>query len=277
VAVQAGCPSNDDAAFSISGSNVNAVTQINDTTPRVLCVEAILNGAPNFFQSFTLTGQSVVVSGCLPDSICPPGNFVLDFQDEFNGNSVDYTKWRFYADGTSLAGALVQNSLMTVNGGIVTMVVNQSGYFAVLDSINGYNGPGYWETRIRFNDSHSGYWHSAGWGNTLADGYEIDNPESFGGCGGVYHLIYAPGGNLTFIPPVVGFDPHTNLCDGFHIIGYEIDQATGGTFYMDGVPFGNVPDGYSTASFHTQIFVNYSAGAVAYVQVDWVRHYLKMP
>jgi hypothetical protein len=60
LAVQAGCTSNDDAAFVIPGgtNNVNAVTQINDTTQRAFCVEAILNGAPNFFQSFTLTGGS---------------------------------------------------------------------------------------------------------------------------------------------------------------------------------------------------------------------------
>jgi hypothetical protein len=56
LATQAGCTSTDNAAFTISGTNVSAASQINDTTARHFCVEASLTGAQNFFQSLTLTG-----------------------------------------------------------------------------------------------------------------------------------------------------------------------------------------------------------------------------
>jgi hypothetical protein len=225
--------------------------------------------------SFQVTAGGA--GGCLPGSLCPPGNFMLDFDDEFNGTSIDQTKWKVYPDGTLLAGGAwtVQDSAITVSGGTVKMTVTEPGHYAILDTKNAYPGPGYWEARIMYVDAHSGYWHSAGWGNTLAEGYEIDDPESFGGCGGVYHLIYAPGGNLTFVPPDPGFNPQTNLCNGFHIFGYEIDQATGGTFFLDGVPFGNIPEAYSTASFFTQLF--YNSTTFPPMEVDWVRHYIKLP
>jgi hypothetical protein len=200
---------------------------------------------------------------------------MLDFQDEFNGNSVDYSKWKFYADDTSLGGGLVQNSTITVSGGTakLNITIFDGNHYAVLNTVNTW-GAGYYEGRMKFSAQHSGYWSSAGWGNTLADGYEFDEPESFGGCGGTFHLIYAPGGNRAIVPDPA-FDAQTDLCNGFHIIGYEIDQTTGGTFYIDGRAFGNVPGAYSNAAFDTQLFYGPDSGGP--LEVDWVRHYIKLP
>ena len=72
---QAGCTSTGNAAFAVSGTNLNiGGAQINDTTARSICIRARLAGATDFFNSFTLTGSGGASTQCTPaGSPCPVG------------------------------------------------------------------------------------------------------------------------------------------------------------------------------------------------------------
>ena len=71
-----GCTSTGNASFAVSGTNLNIApsppgpAQINDTTPRSICLRAQVAGAADFFQSLTLIGvgaQNVSVAQKLGD------------------------------------------------------------------------------------------------------------------------------------------------------------------------------------------------------------------
>src|SRR5690349_8737185 len=74
--------------------------------------------------------------GCLTDSICPPGRWTLTFDDEFNGNSLDTSKWKVKPAGEVIAnqGCSGGSAGISVGGGFLTLspvepsTVNCSGY-----------------------------------------------------------------------------------------------------------------------------------------------------
>jgi hypothetical protein len=81
---QTGCTSTGNASFAVSGTNLNIApsppgpAQINDTTPRSICLRARVVGASDFFQSFTLVG----LSGAVPAIAANAG---------FNTKAADFT------------------------------------------------------------------------------------------------------------------------------------------------------------------------------------------
>src|SRR6185437_13055341 len=102
-------------------------------------------------------------NGGLPGSILSPGNWIVAFNDEFNGNSIDTSKWNVGADGSLASGGswYVVNSTIVVSGGVASLPQYDaegagkcSGCIGGADigtPHNGVFGPGYYEARVQID------------------------------------------------------------------------------------------------------------------------------
>src|SRR6266511_777363 len=185
----------------------------------------------------------------------PPAGYVLAFQDEFDGSSLDTSRWTPYS-GERL-DSLATPDAVDVQGGILTLLtyteggVNRTGFLSTAGNFQALYG--YFAARIRFHDA-PGSW-CAFWllppsvGNPLGDpgtaGTEIDVVE---------HRVTDPGGWTALADMVAmnvnwdGYDQNKKtvqkvmaLPDGspvqgaWHTYGVLWNEV-GYTFYVDEVP-----------------------------------------
>jgi beta-glucanase (GH16 family) len=181
----------------------------------------------------------------------PSGSFI--FSDEFNGASVDSSKWRVSNYGVTGGGrrccgdtSITANyaSQVSESGGYLHLradLVSGKWHMGTLDTETHWlSHYGKWEARIRVPLGY-GMW-PAFWGYT-GNGQEIDVLESCDGAAGTH------GGNdVTLAHQSVHYDNsspriardsrHGDLSLGFHT--YGVDWRAGKIqFYFDGAPMGS--------------------------------------
>jgi beta-glucanase (GH16 family) len=242
------------------------------------------------------TTGSTTTNGCLSGSICPPGAWTLTFDDEFNGSSIDTSKWIVdpdYSIDSSQYCDKDSTNLWESNGlahfetfnvsGTPCPVGNYTGG-ANLHSVQAF-GPGYFESRLKGDPNGggpaggSGYWLIGGnssCGGDFTNGFEADVIEYWYSTGhnaahwdgyGSCHKKLSQGGGLT-------------ASDDFHIWGLLYDETNGITFYRDGVQTFHANEGCSSSTpCTTPIIIKYNDNmegccTTGEMQVDWFRYYV---
>jgi len=246
-------------------------------------------------------------SGVLPGSILPPCpggcTWTLAFDDEFNGSSLDTTKWHgAYGDGNveygfgapTLADCFGQNRMpspgaVSVSGGALTMqtvgtvAIGNPGSYACSIASNRTFGPNaYYEVKqiadpAAWDDTF--LWMQPGQNGACWFGPNF--VETFGGggrngqmqeeCGTVYGPL---AGNLSTTWHVVGFEwePYPN---------YGGSSTNTYTFYLDGIQglTGNFDNCAAAspcnrpANLWLQAGLYYPANQRNGYKIDWVRVY----
>jgi beta-glucanase (GH16 family) len=221
-----------------------------------------------------------LVNACLAGSICPPGNWTLVFNDEFNGTTLDTTKWTHPADGgTGRGGDTINDTVaLSVSGGLLHLKPGSTTQGGEVDSINGF-GPGYYEARLQ---ADPGDW-DAFWIITnppinfncqpITVGSEVDIMEFVNGrppSQTTQNVIW--GGYSTCLTSDVR--SAATATDTFHLWGMLWDAAGGFTFYRDGVQTVHFPGPVST-NLATIILVGtaYPGPSSTGLLVDWFRYY----
>ncbi|HEU6448030.1 MAG TPA: family 16 glycosylhydrolase [Verrucomicrobiae bacterium] len=118
----------------------------------------------------------------------PPNGYYLVWSDEFNGSSLDTSKWDYWLLGNR-RDAVNTSSAVSVGGGNLTITTYTSGgtHYTAMIATDGTFRPryGYWESSIKWSDTNgmwSAFWfQSPTMGNYLSDpivsGSEIDDAE----------------------------------------------------------------------------------------------------
>ena len=180
----------------------------------------------------------------------PPPGYQLAWSDEFDGQSLDTNKWNHWLLGKRRDALNVTNAV-TVSDGCLTVTSYSEGgkYYTGMVSTQGKFEPvhGYWEARIRFEDS-PGMW-SAFWlqsprmgrpiGDTAKAGAEIDicehrvvSKEGEPLASKVQHTLHWDGYGQ-FHQSRAQLTPDLKLDSGFHVYGFEWTDAAY-RFYVDG-------------------------------------------
>ena len=175
-----------------------------------------------------------------------PSSYTLAWSDEFNGSSVDTSKWNYRTDarGNSVqkpGNVIVGGGVMTIRMLKQTNVVNGKTYNYTgggLVSKPGFRY-GYYETRAKLFDGagwHPSYWGQRGDGTTVfdplrkseIDGFEVDTNNPRGIAYG-YHDWLAN-------PPVETHCSHasTTTATAYHTYAWDW-QPSGIKFYFDDV------------------------------------------
>ena len=180
----------------------------------------------------------------------PPEGYKRVWADEFDGTSLDTNKWVHWLPGKRRDARNVPDAVSVSNGcATITSYTKAGQHFTGMISTEGKFEPirGYWEARIRFDDS-PGMW-SAFWlqsptmgrpiGETAKAGIEIDICEHrvLGKDGEqvaakIQHTLHWDGygsshkskGKLT---------PEMKLDSDFHVYGFEWTESAY-RFYVDG-------------------------------------------
>lgn len=259
-----------------------------------VCVQATqagANGSP-YSLAVTITGATGG-SGALPGSMLPPGTWVNDFNDDFNGTSINTANWSWRqtpnADGSVSVGSGILcddgSDHLTIGGGLATLHPwNPSGtqcpsgdYGAASLSQTFYTGPfGYFESRFQIGgDNYTVFWPTVpGWGTRcgqgLAAGWEADIWEGYG-AGGKQQLIWDGPSGCGTLTAAEGLDNS----GGFHVWGMDWDATNGITFYRDGVQTLHIngPAPEPQTNPHVQFNAAAWGANTGVMDVDWFRHY----
>lgn len=192
----------------------------------------------------------LMVNGGVPVFAAPPEGYRLAWADEFDATALNTNKWVHWLPGRR-RDAVNSPDAVTINNGCLSIVsfTKADQHYTGMISTKGRFEPvhGYWEARIRFEDS-PGTW-SAFWlqsptmgkhiGDPAGSGIEIDicehrviGKDGENLAGKVQHTLHWDGygqahkskGHLT---------PDLKLGEGFHVYGLEwTDSAY--RFYVDG-------------------------------------------
>ena len=195
----------------------------------------------------------------------PPNGYSLIWNDEFNGNTLDLTKWAYrYTDKYITIDTLKNGMVVYVNHSPKSVSLNGAGLLSIKTFLSNdtlYTGMiatqnlfeqkyGYFEARVKFEKlqgHHGSFWlQSPTYGNPINDpataGTEIDDIEFFGSgrsdrgatCGVYWNPYSKPAhvGTTINLTPIIGPSP-AELCDDFHKFGLLwTDSAY--TYYIDG-------------------------------------------
>lgn len=237
-----------------------------------------------------------------PAQAAPPAGYNLVWQDEFNGTSVDTTKWNLHhLPGGPSVISHTRPENVRVSGGNAIIDLKKENYQGFSYTGGGLVSKpqfryGYYETRAKINDAsgwHPSFWVMASDGTparthpryTEIDGFEFNTNDRTRAS----HCIFQWNGSFTtpawsncsgYQP--IGFDASA----GFHVYGFAWDEA-GVDFYIDGVHRRHVNNPPGGSNQHD--YLNIILTGVAYtpagpmddsalpgeVQFDYVRYYQK--
>lgn len=207
----------------------------------------------NLFKRFLRLGFAGLAS-CLISLTAratPPAGYYLVWGDEFNGTSLDTTKWDFWELGT-WGNAINVTNAVTVNGSNLVITTYTSGgnnYTAMLASDQHFQPRyGYYEASIKWGDTNgmwSAFWlRSPTMGNWLNDAY-VSGAE-FDACEHRYVGIYETNYIANIVSDNIHWDGYgaaeksagspnvgNNLQTGFHTYGFLWNQGTY-NFSIDG-------------------------------------------
>jgi len=197
-----------------------------------------------------LGGVLFAVSHPLPAEAAPPEGYKPVWADEFDGNSLDTNKWIYWLAGRRRDAVNTSDAVSVTNGCLTITTYTQNGknYTGMISTKGKFERVhGYWEARIRFEDS-PGTW-SAFWlqsptmgepvGNTAKAGIEIDicehrliSKENKEIAARVQHTLHWDGYGEAHQYDAQS-TPDIGLDAGFHIYGFEWTDDTY-RFYVDG-------------------------------------------
>jgi hypothetical protein len=214
-----------------------------------------------------------------------PGTWTLAFDDEFDGTSLDTTKWTTM-DGGGWGSTTCRTANVAVTGGnLVLTLASQSsggcvctgsscapafgGYFPGGSAAYDLPVGGYTEARVQFAgsgmtiDNWPAWWTS---GPSWPAGGEHDIAEGLGPLTVTYH---SPSGSHP------GGVPQGNWADGFHVYGL-LRQAGSAEVFYDGQMVASYPtdDSGKPESLLVDVMDGYGPavyGAGSAVLVDYVR------
>lgn len=246
-------------------------------------------------QSFNPTTETSTIRRAVTPSIPNGNNYVLLWEDQFEGPSLDTTKWRYRAENTTRGFAKILRSNVTMSGsGTVLLAARRNGDNFSASQIATHETYlqkyGYFEARCKVNGTmgpHSSFWlQSPTMGQTLnpaVDGTEIDVFE--------YHLNNGPN--------IIRHNLHWNgyganhqstgsmntiagSGTGFHLFGVEwtSDEYI---FYVDGVEKWRTSTAVSQRSEFMLLSMEitgfggnrYNGTYPDFLEVDYVRAYQK--
>jgi hypothetical protein len=230
--------------------------------------------------SATSTGLDVTGAACSTGGINPPavpGTWTLNFSDEFNGSSLDATKWcSSWFNGGSMNNVSTSPSNVSVAGGSLVLNQSSSSTGSLVNSNPSDCGHGYTmttgfyaEASVYFpgNGTSMNNW-PAWWtnGQSWPANGEIDIAEGLGSMSSNYH---SPSGANNFM--VSG-----TWTNAYHT--YAVDREAGvNKIYFDGqlVRTYNTDDGGAPEYLIFNQGGSGSTGAASQVKVDWVRVWKK--
>jgi autotransporter-associated beta strand protein len=140
----------------------------------------------NYLKLTSRIWSAVLLVGLLTPAVLqvhavPPAGYYLVWSDEFNGSSLDTTKWDYWLAGAR-RDAINTSSAVSVGGGnlvITTYTTNSTHYTGMIATDNKFRTKfGYWEASIDWNDS-PGMW-SAYWMQSPTMGADISDPVTSG-------------------------------------------------------------------------------------------------
>lgn len=242
----------------------------------------------------------------------PPAGYYLVWDDEFNGPTLDTSKWDYWILGQN-RDAINTPDAVSLNGSNLVLTTYTTGgvnYSAILATDQTFRSRyGYWEARIKWSNTN-GQW-SAFWmqsptvGSIPSDpqtaGSEIDISEHRYVDGDNHnknianqtevnlHLSYGPSG-IAFGSGLVG----SGLASGFHTYGFQWTPAAylfsidGATVYSFGGPYVSHSCDWTVLSSEVDDTSTIWAGTIpaggygslaasqAKLTVDYVRYYAPM-
>ena len=177
----------------------------------------------------------------------PPGSgWTLKWSDDFNGTSVDATKWKIDDNKTRSADknkTCYEAENVSVSGGILKLMVNNNGCDcagtvysggAISSTGNFYNNKyGYFEARIKYNCTGPGFWGNFWMSSTESWPPEFDIAEMIANEQTKMTLAYHYY-DASDVHKASGSRP---ACDWkqYHVYGIEWMEGQYLRFYIDGV------------------------------------------
>ncbi len=238
-------------------------------------------------------------------SASPPPGYYLVWSDEFNGTSLDPTKWWAWIGPSE--SAVNTTDAINVSGGyltITTYTTNAINYSAIISSDGLFRARyGYYESSILFSDT-PGEW-SAYWLQSPTEGEFIGDPSESGVEVDVCEHRYSDAGNVDVVSNSVQTSVHwdgygtgeqtatsgligSGLGTGFHTYGF-VWTTTNYSFAFDGTQEWNTTSGQSARTeilmFSQEVQSNGWAGitpaggygnlqtSTTKMVVDYIRYY----
>lgn len=256
----------------------------NNTSLRVAFQDAA--GGTLYIDDVSVMGSS---SSTIPSPVGPSGNWNLKFNDEFNGSSLDNSKWNVgwpWGNSADHADEVIRASNITVNNGILQIKANKEGstWYSGLIQTNGKHNQqyGYWEARIKSIGNTPGFL-TAFWACTNESWPpEIDFVEILGNDPTAAHVTqhYT---NSSGQYGVDGYEWHAgvDLSLDYHVYGCEWN-ANQIKYYIDGnlvATFANKINEplYTLLNMHVGMDWTGDPTTTAdqFMYVDWVRIWQK--
>ena len=213
----------------------------------------------------TLTISLSIESANAQQTRLPPAGYVMKWNDEFNGTSLNQAKWRVRYPGMR-DGALVTSDSVTLNGQgqllLTSFYLNGTVNTGMIGTQQTFRQRyGYFEARIKFQKSqghHGGFWLQSPTygqiiGNPAASGTEIDIAEFFGSGRadkGLFSTVWwnpysrpssirvTPDLSKTVLRPVSR--KHVpELSNAYHVYGL-LWTPSACVFYVDGIETGRI-------------------------------------
>ncbi len=215
-------------SFSTNGSNAAKTTVATFTASGSYSFQVIATDAQGLTARSTTT-VSVTIPQNTTSGWLPPGsNWTLAWSDEFNGTSVDTSRWNYWLSGQTRRAAVNEPSNTYEGGGNLTVRITDSGGQLTaggLESKVGF-GYGYFEVRSQILGGWATFWLQSpgidgGINNPAAYGTEMDIQEAC--CpGAVQHAVHWNGydSNAQFVAQPISSSLVSNQ-QNFNTYGLE--------------------------------------------------------
>lgn len=216
-------------------------------TPRLVGVVLATAAVTSFSQAAIATPAEAAVTAATVTTPAGPG-YTKVFGDEFDGTTVDTSKWNHRTDVKGLSAQRPGN--VSVGGGAMTIHLRKEAYAGKaytgggLVSKQGFRY-GYYETRARTSVGsgwHTSFWAMAGDGSntytpdrrTEIDGFEMDSHLPRQMTHNVHRWRSGEPGDVYASPIVSGFrDVGFDTSAAYHVYGFDWSE-TAVRFYIDG-------------------------------------------
>jgi hypothetical protein len=232
-------------------------------------------------------------SGCLADSICPPGvTWTVVFDEEMSKGYLS-SLWRplsgdglgcnCYSDGTH-GWSFPGDGTLTMNGWAAEGVSPTGKHGGItFQSTQGFGSPGYYEMKATVGSDWNGWFSLGNYVCPATVPGEMDFVENPLGHGTILAVYHDGTSGCEYDHNVANFG--TDISNT-HVFGYDVSTTRGLTAYVDGVaqgnvPFNQIPIGLCTdrTTCGTVIWLQAGGpgGDAVPMKVYWLRYYTGVP